>query len=111
MDGGNWLVLLLVAAGGRSALREVRGGESDGASDTARDPDLDQRKHVSYRLLELVCLLLSLLPSSFLHTSCLGTLTPSFFPTFVSIATSSNRAKFQLLHSLAQRATFHPLPY
>jgi hypothetical protein len=107
-----WLLAGERFVGRKRWAREIRLGR----------PDLDQRcvgKHVSYRLaelLELVCLFRVLLSSPLffpllsLHASCLGTLTPSFFPTFVSIATSSNRALFQLLHSLAQRATFHPLP-
>jgi hypothetical protein len=76
MVGGNWSVLLLVAAGvGERFVGKKRWASDGPARYGSGEPDLDQRcvgKHVSYRLaelLELVCLSSSLffpsLPSSF----------------------------------------------
>lgn len=84
LNGGNWLFLLLVAAaGGRSAPRSggscSKLGKSDGPAIRLGRRDLDLNvweKHVSYRvsLLEPTrpppFLFPLLFPSSFLHASC-----------------------------------------
>jgi hypothetical protein len=122
-----WMVVIgqfyywwLLAAVRRKELLEA--GEkrwaSDGPVDTGRETRPRSKcvgKHVSYRLSLNLLLSSSSLPFPFpLPSSTLPVLEESShlrsFHPCVSIVTSSNRAIFQLQHTLAQRATFQPRP-